>query len=244
MASWRESFFRKGVFTPGMAEARRAAPREASFVWKALSLRPNARLLDVCCGTGRHAVPLARRGALVTGIDFKEEYLAEARRAGRGLAGLRFSRQDMRRLPYRGEFDAACNLWTSFGYFEKPGDDLATLRSIARSLKPGGLFLLDILDFAWLKKNYEPLRCEQQADGAWRLEQVTLRGGSDPAMLSRWTFFRPGRPPTSSDLFVRGYDEPRLSALLRRAGLSPVRRWSSLDGRRSGPRLVLLSRKS
>ena len=43
----------------------------------------------------------------------------------------------MRRIPLRGEFDAAINLWTSFGYFEKPSDDLKTLRGIARALKPG-----------------------------------------------------------------------------------------------------------
>jgi len=244
MASWRESFFRKGVFTPGMKEALVVAPAESRFIWKTLRLKPGARVLDVCCGTGRHAIPLAKRGAAVTGIDFNAEYLAQARQSAKGLKTLSLSREDMRRMPFRGEFDAAYNVWTSFGYFERFSDDLRALRSIARALKPGGLFLIDIIDFAWLKRHHEPLRFQEQADGAWRVEEVFLRRGGDPAMDNRWTILRRGQAPVSSDFFVRGYDERRMRAVLRAAGFTPLRRWRALDGGSAGPRLVLLARKA
>ena len=74
MRQWAKHFFKKSVFWPGMAEAEAAAPREAAFLWRVLKLRRAARVLDVCCGTGRHAVRLARRGAFVTGVDVTAAY--------------------------------------------------------------------------------------------------------------------------------------------------------------------------
>jgi ubiquinone/menaquinone biosynthesis C-methylase UbiE len=134
MSGWAKSFFRAPVFTPGAPEALAAAPMEAAAVWRALGLKPGSRVLDVACGTGRHSVLLARRGAFVVGVDKTAAYLDEARKNARGLSNCLFARGDMRRLPFDGEFDAAINLWTSFGYFDKPSDDLKALKAVERSL--------------------------------------------------------------------------------------------------------------
>jgi SAM-dependent methyltransferase len=235
---WEKRFFREPVFTPGDAHTEAAAPAEASFLWRALKLRKGSRVLDICCGTGRHAVRLARRGAVVTGVDATAAYLLRVPR----IAGLRSLKADMRRLPFDGEFDAAYNVWTSFGYFASVSEDLKALKAAARALKPGGLFLVDLLDWEWLKGNFKPQQWARRPDGAYRLEESSLRFGSDPRLECSWTIVG-GRRPEKVDFFIRGYDEKRLSALLRRAGLKPIGRWNSLDGRKVGPRLVLLARK-
>jgi SAM-dependent methyltransferase len=245
---WTSEFFKPAIFTPGSIEAEGAAPAEARFVWKALGLKRGARVLDVACGTGRHAVRLARRGADVVGVDASAAYLRGARRAARGLKNARFVRGDMRRLPYAGEFDAAVNLWTSFGYFETPAEDLEVLRGVARSLKPGGKFLIDLIDYAAVTARRRFKNWGQCADGSYLLEEAVFLGGWDPRIATYWVVLRRGRAPRTAYSVVRGYDRKRLFALLRRAGLKPVRTWRGLDGygspRPEGARLVVLSVKA
>lgn len=246
MSGWAKNFFRAPVFTPGAPEALAAAPMEAAAVWRTLGLKPGARLLDLACGTGRHSILLARRGAFVVGVDKTEAYLQEARAGARGLKNCLFARGDMRRLPFKGEFDAAINLWTSFGYFAKPSDDLKALKGVARALKPGGLFLIDLIDFAWVKKHGTRRRWDRRADGAYLLQDAVWLEGRDPRIVNAWIILRPGKPELRSRFVVRGYDKPRLYAALRRAGLAPVASWHGLGalGRlKSSGRLVVLARK-
>jgi ubiquinone/menaquinone biosynthesis C-methylase UbiE len=104
-----------------------------------LGLPVGARLLDVPCGQGRHAHLFAESGLNVDGLDFSRELLAVARRRGTGPQ-LRYTRGDMRKLPARwtSRFDAVVNLFTSFGFFAHPSDDVKVVREFARVLKPGG----------------------------------------------------------------------------------------------------------
>ena len=101
-----------------------------------------ARLLDVPCGQGRHAHPLAEAGFRVDGLDYSRALLRHARARGTGPS-LRYHQGDMRQLPARwtARFDAVVNLFTSFGFFIDPADDARTLHEFARMLKPGGTLL-------------------------------------------------------------------------------------------------------
>lgn len=247
MPGWPKKFFRPEIFTPGSIEAEAAAPAEVRFVAKALGLKRGERLLDVACGTGRHALRLARRGADVVGVDATEAYLRVARRAARKLKNARFMRGDMRRLPFSGEFDAAVNLWTSFGYFDTPAEDLEALRAVARALKPGGRFLIDVIDYAAVTRRRGFKNWSECADGSYLLEEAVFIGGWDPRIATYWVVLKKGRPARAAHSVVRGYDRKRLFALLRRAGLRPVKTWSTLTNygspRPSGGRLVVLSVK-
>ncbi len=248
-ADWTKSFFRGEIFTPGSLEAEGAAAEETRFLWKVLGLNKGSRVLDIPCGTGRHALRLARRGASVLGVDITEEYLREARRKGRGVPNARFVRGDMRRIPLKGEFDAAINLWTSFGYFADPADDLKTLKGIAGALKPGGLFLIDMIDFDAAKKRNRTKNWVKREDGSYVLEEAFFVDGWDPKIVNEWTVLRPRKPALRSRFVVRGYGRRRMLQTLKKSGLAPVKTWSSLseDYGSSGPaglRLVVLARKT
>jgi ubiquinone/menaquinone biosynthesis C-methylase UbiE len=107
-----------------------------------LELPSGSRILDCPCGQGRHAHLLAEAGFDVDGLDYSRVLLDAAR--ARGVAKtLRYTQGDMRRLPARWtrRFDAVVNLFTSFGFFDEPGDDLRVLAEFARVLKPGGLLV-------------------------------------------------------------------------------------------------------
>lgn len=107
-----------------------------------LELPSGSRVLDCPCGQGRHAHLLAEAGFDVDGLDYSPDLLAIARERGTG-ARLRYTRGDMRKLPARwtSRFDAVVNLFTSFGFFDTPRDDLRVLAEFARVLKPGGVLV-------------------------------------------------------------------------------------------------------
>jgi SAM-dependent methyltransferase len=138
-----------GFFTGLMAELWQtvippeATSAEVEFFERVLELPPGARVLDVPCGHGRHALELARKGYRVTGVDGSPELLGAAeRRAAREAVAVELHFRDMRDLPWSGEFDAAFCAGNSFGYFEPPGDRVF-LEAVARALHPKGRFLLD-----------------------------------------------------------------------------------------------------
>ncbi|HTO52395.1 MAG TPA: class I SAM-dependent methyltransferase [Myxococcota bacterium] len=100
------------------------------------------RLLDVCCGPGRHARALAARGHRVLGVDANAE--AVSRAAAAAPPGARFRTLDMRALDaLRESFDGVLSLWHSFGYFDDAGNRDA-LRQMAARLTPNGRLLIDV----------------------------------------------------------------------------------------------------
>jgi SAM-dependent methyltransferase len=105
---------------------------------------PGVEMLDVACGKGRHSILLAEKGFTVTGIDLSEDSITEAKE--NESANLEFFVHDMR-LPFRiNYFDYAFNFFTSFGYFKTRREHDNSIRTIAQSLKAGGIFVMDYLN--------------------------------------------------------------------------------------------------
>jgi cyclopropane fatty-acyl-phospholipid synthase-like methyltransferase len=121
---------------------------EVEFVLEELRLPPGSRILDVGCGTGRHAVELARRGYQLTGVDISSGMLAEAAKAARE-AGVEVEliHADATQFTSERLFDAAiCLCEGAFSLLGSEDDpiehDLAILRNIRAVLKPGARFVL------------------------------------------------------------------------------------------------------
>ena len=108
---------------------------------------PNATMLDLGCGAGRHAKWLAAKGFDVTGLDLAASSIRTAKKYEK--AKLRFARQDMREPFGKNRFDYVFNFFTSFGYFKNDEDNHNVIRNICDALKPGGLLVLDYLNVAW-----------------------------------------------------------------------------------------------
>ncbi|MEO7923014.1 MAG: class I SAM-dependent methyltransferase [Chitinophagaceae bacterium] len=105
---------------------------------------PGSRMLDVACGKGRHSKILAAPGYIVTGIDISPDSIEEAKQFEK--ENLDFFVHDMR-LPFWGNyFNYAFNFFTSFGYFNTRREHDDAIRTIAKSLKPGGIFVIDYLN--------------------------------------------------------------------------------------------------
>ena len=135
-----ESYLRY-AFTKGTEQ-------EVGFLIDLLELPDGARVLDVGCGPGRHALALARRGLQVTGVDISPRFLELARdRANElGLAGrIALFDCDARTMPFESEFDAVIAVCEgAFGLMGK--DDALVLRRMMEAAKPGGRVVLTAIN--------------------------------------------------------------------------------------------------
>lgn len=124
-----------------------------------LNLSHEHRILDLCCGQGRHSLELTRRGFnLVEGLD-RSHYLIQKAKDSERKEGLnvKFREGDARKLPYLPDtFDVVMFLGNSFGYFETIQDDMRVLKEVFRVLKPWGRFLIDVTDGEYLREHFQP----------------------------------------------------------------------------------------
>ncbi len=121
---------------------------ECDFIAKETGNDKAMRILDIGCGTGRHAIELARRGYSVTGVDLSESQLKRAgeKAAAAGLC-IDFRRCDARDLPFAAEFDLAIMLCEgAFPLMETDEMNFQILQGAARALKPGGKFIFTTLN--------------------------------------------------------------------------------------------------
>jgi SAM-dependent methyltransferase len=129
----------------------------AAFIQKLVDhfhLKQGSRILDVACGRGRHSKIFASMGFDVTGVDLSPASIEYAKQFEND--NLHFFLHDIR-LPFWGNyFDHAFNFFTSFGYFRTRREHDAALRTIARSLKPGGTLLIDYLNVHYAEDHLLP----------------------------------------------------------------------------------------
>ncbi|MCW2306363.1 methyltransferase domain-containing protein [Rhodobium gokarnense] len=157
---WRRLFNALYIKTDGdVVENTENTRREVDFLLKAADVTPDSRILDLCCGQGRHSLELVRRGFRhVTGLD-RSRYLvrlARKRAAAEGLSAT-FREGDARNPRLTADsFDCITILGNSFGYFSSQDDDAKVLRSAGKLLKPSGTLYLDLSDGDWIKIHYEP----------------------------------------------------------------------------------------
>lgn len=113
-------------------------------VWERFGLQPQT-VIDLGCGTGSIALPLAKEGYAVTGVDFSAEMLTEAdHKAMAEGVSIRFACQDMTELDLGEQADCILSLCDSMNYLTEDGQLADAFQSIARHLKKDGLFLFDM----------------------------------------------------------------------------------------------------
>ena len=130
--------------------------RDVAFLQRQLPLPPYTKILDLCCGNGRHATAMAEIGYDVTGVD-KDE-IAIARASSTQVSSVKFVANDIREYLQCGhQFDAVTIMWQSFGFFE-PNGNRDLLGQIRDSLRPGGRLILDIYNREFYAKNHQSER--------------------------------------------------------------------------------------
>ena len=216
------------VFSESFTEERSRQEAQAAAAF--LDLPAGASILDLACGQGRHAIPLARLGFQVTGLDLSPTLLAHARaRAGATGVIVRWIQGDMRDLPWEAEFDACVNLTTAFGYFATDDENEAVLRQVVKALKPGGQLLIETMHRDYIVREYQQHDWYETDEGTtvWVLRLFdAVKGRTTVVERYRTEDGQEGERYHN----IRVYTATELHAMLRRAGLEPADTWGEWEG--------------
>ena len=251
--AWYETFFDENYlkeYGKGLTPER--ARREVDFINSALSLpqvAPNAtggaRILDLCCGHGRHTVELAATGYSMVGQDLSSTFLdlAKDAAAARNLQ-IQFVHADMREIPFEDEFDAVINMFTAFGYFDD-AENQKVLDAVTRALKPGGKFLIDLLNTLRIIRDFRAQSWDELSDGTVALTKrdYNLLTGNTEELR---TYIDPDGSKSEVHLAWRLYFYPEFAKMLNRAELAPIQVFGGFDGSEytwDSNRMIVLAEK-
>jgi len=198
---------------------------EVDIFLEILNLSPDDKILDLCCGHGRHSLELARRGFKnVEGLD-RSHYLIQKAKNETKKEGLnvKFREGDARKLPYPTDnFDAVLILGNSFGYFETQRDDLLVLKETFRVLKPWGKILIDVADGDFLRENFQPRSWEWIDKKHFVCRERSLSIDKQ-RLISREVITHVEKGVIADQFYAeRLYTKDSLSDILKRAGFSEI----------------------
>ena len=205
------------------------AEKEVEEILGLLAVPPGSAVEDLGCGRGRHSIPLARRGYVVTGVDLSDKMLGIARsRALREGVSVEWLREDMRVFRRPGAFDLCLSLFTSFGFFNDL-ENQRVLDNVGVSLKEGGILLLDLRNAGKGLSRLEDWdqTIEVPSGKLWmsiRFNRRTMRATAEH-VLNRQDGIR-----ISSTFDVRVYSMDELGMMLGKAGMRVKNFFGSLSG--------------
>ena len=202
------------------------------------------KILDVCCGFGRISAELARMGYAVTGVDITESYLKTAKEdASYENLDIEYIHADARSFVRPSSFDAAVNLYISFGYFSDQKDDLLLLRNIYQSLKKGGCFIIETLGKEIAVRDFVEAEWFERAGFTVLTEYETL--DSWTFLKNRWILLKDGKR-LEKTFTQRLYSASELRAMMLEAGFDNVEIYGDSDESpydRKAVKLIAVGRK-
>jgi SAM-dependent methyltransferase len=148
MKQWYEELFLNYGVKYDNESFTRGTIGECDFIEKEIGYNKTIKILDIGCGTGRHAIELARRGYNIVGIDLSESQLKRAReKASEQNLKIVFQQRDARKLTFSHEFNLAIMLCEgAFPLMETDEMNFQILRNAANALKPGGKLIFTTLN--------------------------------------------------------------------------------------------------
>lgn len=224
---WRTLFNSIYLKTDGdVVENDRNTARDVDLLIRAAGLEPNDRILDLCCGQGRHCLELARRGfKQITGFD-RSRYLIRLARKRAKTEGLSVSLHegDARRFRFpEDSFHCVALMGNSFGYFDREEDDLAVLLGAQRVLRAGGLLAMDLADGEWLRTNFEKRSWEWIDQNHFVCRERSL-ASDGVRLVSREVVVHAEKGVIADQFYAeRLYTRAEITQMLERVGFLAVR---------------------
>jgi SAM-dependent methyltransferase len=230
MSEWYEEIFDID-YIQTYSEQHKRTSEDVDGMIELLSPTKEMKILDLCCGYGRHAIELARRGYKLIGYDLSSDLIEYARKkAVEENLKIDFIEGDVRDLDYVEKFDIVLNLFTSFGYFDDE-ENKEILNSIAKALVPGGRLLIQALSFSGAIRKANPENSASVFEGdnvtvitdnIWNIEKNILHA-------KRRLFFTDGKRREYS-FDIRVYSLAEMLKMLKEVGLETVDYYSTLQG--------------
>ncbi len=219
-----------------------AAERESLFSIRQTHLQPQDRVLDLCCGSGRHVAHLVDACEHVVGLDYSPHLLEIARHSLDDRAS--FLRADMRDQPFLGAFDVVMNYFTSFGYFPTEEENTRVVDNVCQALKPDGRFFIDYMNKTYALENMVPETRRTVED--FDILEKRWVDEKQQRINKRTIVYRDGEEINQSGESVQLYTQEEFTSLLGGGCLSIDAMYGNYGGEPVGdnqPRMIAIGKK-
>jgi len=236
-----EEFWKDSPFNIDQMER---APKEIDKIESLVDLDLDMKILDLCCGVGRHSIELAKRGYDVTGVDLTEHYLEKGKKkAEETELDIEFVKEDMREFKRQEGFDVVLNLFTSFGFFEDEDENMRVLENVYDSLRPNGKFILDVMGKEILARIYEE-KDWSKADDGFTLEKRSVDKDWSWMETRRIIIDEQGKKEYNVSHWI--YSAKELKDMLKQVGFTSIDVYGNFEGDpydEGAERLIVIAEK-
>jgi SAM-dependent methyltransferase len=250
---WFEEWFESPWYQKLYASrTKQEADMAISLLEKSAALQNNAQVLDLCCGTGRHAFSLGERGYRVMGLDYSKYFISKAK-SENSLDNVQFVVGDMRNPLPGGPYDCIANFFTSFGYFDQDIDNFSVFTQVWNALKNNGYFFFDFLNADWIMQTIQPETITTIEDTTLiqtrSIDWHILPGHEkrEPhAVRKNIVIMQHGQILGTYNEYVRMYKPAILRSAMQSNGFDIVHEFGDYDGRAYSPdsrRWIAVARK-
>lgn len=209
------------------------------FYKKWLPKNKEAKILELCCGTGRLTVPIAKAGYNICGVDYTSSMLEQAKvKASEAGLEINFIEADIRSLNLQEKFDFIFIPFNSIHHLYKNEDLFKAFNGVKNHLKEGGLFLLDCFNpniqyIVEGEKEQRKIAEYTTEDGRAVLIKQTMRYES-ATQINRieWHYFINGEFHSIQNLDMRLFFPQELDSYLEGAGFEIIHKFGSFEEER------------
>ncbi len=204
----------------------------------------SCNILDMACGSGRHASIFASKGFLIVGFDLSFNLLKEAKKKSAMLQKpFLLLRADIRNIPLNNKFHLVLNLFTSFGYFESDDENFSVFKSAFNLLEENGWFIFDYLNTGFLRLNLVPETKEQISDD-FSVEQYRTIVND---FVKKDIYLIKGKNRKHYTEKVKLYDHNTIISKIKDSGFSDYLMFGDYDGnnfnKSKSQRLIIMAKK-
>ena len=210
---------------------------DLQFYKKWLPTNKDARILELCCGTGRLTIPIAREGYNIYGVDYTPSMLEQAKaKANQVGVGIDFIEADIRALDLQGQFDLIFIPFNSIHHLYGDEDLFKALECVKKHLKDGGLFLLDCfnpnIQYIVENEKEQAIIAEYTTDdGRYVLIKQTMHyEGATQINRIEWHYFINGKFHSTQNLDMRLFFPKELDSYLKQTGFNIIHKYGGFEG--------------
>ena len=219
------------------------AARLIGLIVQSLSIKSDSKILDMACGSGRHAVIFAKKGFDVTAVDLSQRLLSEANEnAHQNGVIVDFVLSDILEFETKKKFNLVLNLFTSFGYFDNDEENFHVILKAYELLTDGGYFVIDYFNRNYLLKNLIPTSVF--SENGLRITQK--RSIQENRVVKNISIDGNGLVEEFYES-VRLYSYDEMIASIKKAGFIILKEYGDYYGntfnKESSPRLIIFAKK-
>jgi SAM-dependent methyltransferase len=253
---WYHDAFSEDYLDVYLHRDQAEAETAARFLADVLELNPEThRLLDLCCGGGRHLLPLSRHVRYAAGLDLSQKLLEYTARLSRpsmtrehpNHGSLMLVRGNMVELPFKdNSFDRIVNLFTSFGYFHEEEKNRQVVAEMARVMKPGGRLGFDHINKETMLNSLKPKTNRELQDGR-RIVEIRAWDPESRRIDKRIELTGENIETKTWTESVRVYSVEEIEDMMMSVQLQPIGRYGDYQGSswaKTSQRFIMITEKS